>query len=521
MDYLAIASEILVAGLARLCTFAYKDHKRITTLLRLCRDRPCTYAGAHGTLDPRYLRRIDMTPEARLSTRAASGNAQAGLVAAIVFRRAVFCPGTMHMGLRRKLLLPIAVCGLLMLVYLAVGWVPGAEPISTRVGILIVVAAGLVLLLAVTSAAIDAYVRRPLAAIMHAYPCESAPNPRTGPLSRASNEIEQARTTIDLLHGKVENLEQALELATEQRSQIDVALRSSEERYVLAMRTADDGLWEWNLQTNDFVLSPRWKSMLGYDDEELPNTRLSWLQCVHPADAPAADAALKSHLDGTTPRYEQQLRLLHKDGRYRWVSSTGSVIRHANGRPSRLIALDTDVTRLRRIENILQHIVEGTSGTCGEDFFRTLVRHFAGALDVSCAFVTECNGWPPKSVHTLAFWFQDSFRENFEFELAGTPCEAVFNLKRPAFHATGVGKLFPRDEQFDSYYGLPIFNSERQVVGHMAFFDEKEMKEEDVLMDSVYSIFTARAAVEIERKMVLDRLTRNYATAAGTPAINQ
>src|SRR3954451_1799119 len=159
------------------------------------------------------------------------------------------------MGLRRKLLLPIAVCGLLMLVYLAVGWVPGAaEPIATRVGILVVVAAGLVLLLAVTSAAIDAYVRRPLAAIAHAYPGESARNPRTDPLPHAANEIEQARTTLDSLHGKVENLEHALELATEQRRQIDVALRSSEERYVLAMRTADDGLWEWNLQTNDFVL---------------------------------------------------------------------------------------------------------------------------------------------------------------------------------------------------------------------------------------------------------------------------
>jgi PAS domain S-box-containing protein len=408
-----------------------------------------------------------------------------------------------------------------MLIYLAVGWLPGAEMIAPRTGIVIVVAAGLMLLLAVASAAIDAYVRRPLVAIAHEYPAESGANRDAESLSGASNEIDQTREALGSLHRKVENLEHALELATEQRRQIDVALRSSEERYALAMRTADDGLWEWNLQTNDFALSPRWKSMLGYGEDELPDTRQAWLKCVHPADVPAVEAALNAHLDGSTPRYEQLLRLLHRDGSYRWVSSLGSVIRHANGRPSRLVALDTDVTRVRRIENILQHIVEGTSGTCGEDFFRTLVRHFAGALDVSCAFVTECNGWPPKSVHTLAFWFQDRFRENFEFELAGTPCEAVFNLKQPAFHATGVGKLFPRDEKFDSYYGLPIFNSERQVIGHMAFFDEKEMKEEDVLMDSVYSIFTARAALEIERKMVLDSLTRHQVPVAGKPRISQ
>ncbi len=422
------------------------------------------------------------------------------------------------MGLRRKLLLPIAVCGLLILAYLAVGWVPGAGPIETRAGIVAVVAAGLVLLLAAAGVAIDAYVRRPLAALARAYPGEREPDPSTGATPHAPDEIEQARTTLGSLHGKVESLERALELASEQRRQIDVALRSSEECYALAMRTADDGLWEWNLQTNDFVLSPRWKSMLGYDDDELPNTRQAWLQCVHPADIALVESALQSHLDGRTPRYEQQLRLLHKDGRYRWVSSLGSVIRHANGRAFRLVALDTDVTRVKRIENILQHIVEGTAGTCGEDFFRTLVRHFAAALDVSCAFVTECTGWPPKRVHTLAFWFQNDFRENFEFELAGTPCESVFELKQPAFHPRGVGKLFPRDERFESYYGLPIFNSERQVIGHMAFFDDKEMNEEDILMDSVYAIFTARAALEIERKAVLDRLTRTYVKTASAGA---
>ncbi|MGF6920681.1 PAS domain-containing protein [Paraburkholderia sp. 40] len=422
------------------------------------------------------------------------------------------------MDLKRKLLLPIAICGLLMLVYLAVGWVPGAATIATRTGVLVVVAAGLAVLLAAASLAIDAYVRRPLSAIVQAYSNESETKTLAGPMPHASDEIEQVRMALGSLHDKAANLERTLELGTEQRRQIDVALRSSEERYALAMRTSDDGLWEWNLQTNDFFLSPRWKGMLGYDDDELPNTRQAWLQRIHPADVSSVEAALKSYLDGATPRYEQQLRLLHKDGHYRWVNSLGSVIRHANGRASRLIALDTDVTRVRRIENVLQHIVEGTSGTCGEDFFRTLVRHFAGALDVSCAFVTECTDWPPKSVHTLAFWFQDGFRENFEFELAGTPCEAVFSLQLPAFHPKGVGKLFPRDEKFESYYGLPIFNSERQVIGHMAFFDEKEMKEEDMVMDSVYSIFTARAAVEIERKTVLDRLARTYATSAGSSA---
>jgi hypothetical protein len=167
------------------------------------------------------------------------------------------------------------------------------------------------------------------------------------------------------------------------------------------------------------------------------------------------------------------------------------------------------ITRVKHIESVLRHIVEGTAGMGGEAFFRALVRHFAAALDVPCAFITECIGWPPKNVQTLAYWLRDDFRENIVFELAGTPCEAVYNDGRPVFHPSGVGKLFPRDKAYESYYGIPIFGTRGDVIGHMAFFNDKEMKEQDVLTDAVYQIFTTRAAAEIERKAVLERLSHS------------
>lgn len=242
---------------------------------------------------------------------------------------------------------------------------------------------------------------------------------------------------------------------------------------------------------------------------------------MHPDDLSVVEAAIAQHLEGATPRYQQQIRLLHKDGHYRSVDSLASAIRHANGKPGRLVGLDTDVTRIRRVEDILKHIVEGTTGTCGDDFFRALVRHFAAALDVPCAFVTECTGWPPRRVHTLAFWFVNGFRDNFEYELAGTPCEAVFNEGLPTFHPEGPGRQFPREKDFESYYGVPILNSERRVIGHMAFLDTRKMHEEEVLIGYVYQIFTARAAAEIERKTVLDRLTRSGVPRnVGGPAPN-
>lgn len=415
------------------------------------------------------------------------------------------------MGLRAKLLLPPALISLVLIAYLLLGWVPGAGPPGTRTGIALVAAAGLALLLGVLALAIHAFWGRPLSALLRS--CATSQVSRNDGASRGKppDEFEQIRQVVTDLRARVESSQSTLALSMEQRRQQEIALRSSEERYTLAMRSADDGQWEWNFQTNEFHLSQRWKAMLGFEEDELSDSLQAWKDRVHPADLLAVEQAMARHLEGASPRYQQQCRLLHKDGHYRWVNSLGSAIRHANGKALRLVGLDTDVTRIKRVEEILKHIVEGTSGTCGDEFFRALVRHFAAALDVPCAFVTECTGWPPRRVHTLAFWFKDDFRDNVEYDLAGTPCEAVFDHGLPVFYPEGIGKLFPREQGFECYYGVPIQDSQGKVIGHMAFLNIRKMKEEEVLMDYVYRIFTARAAAEIERKAVLEHLTRAQA----------
>jgi PAS domain S-box-containing protein len=414
------------------------------------------------------------------------------------------------MSLKWKLIWPAAACALLLLVGLAIGPVPGLAGGHARSGLLIVVALALAVLLVVTGAVAELRLCRPLRGILHTFGDVAG----SGAAGKADDEVQAVQRAVGQLRDKAESLGNALSAAGARRSALETELQYSEERYVLAMRIADDGPWEWNLQTNEFVLSTRWKCMLGYGDDEFLNSLENWRGHIHPLDLAGVDATLRCRIEGQERQFEHQFRLLHRDGRYRWVSSLGTVIRHASGKPLRIVALDTDITRVKHIESVLQHIVEGTAGTGGEAFFRALVRHFAAALDVPCAFITECTGWPPKSVQTLAYWLRDDFRENIEFELAGTPCEAVYSNGRPVFHASGVGKLFPRDKAYESYYGIPIFGTRGGVIGHMAFFNDREMKEQDVLTDAVYQIFTTRAAAEIERKAALDHLRHSSLSPA-------
>lgn len=210
-----------------------------------------------------------------------------------------------------------------------------------------------------------------------------------------------------------------------------------------------------------------------------------------------------------------ETRLLHKDGSVRWVLSRAVAIRRASGAPYRMVGLDTDITRIKRVLTVLDAVADGTAGALGEKFFPAMVQHFARALDVDCAFVTECADHPTTKLRTLAFWSADGLRENFEYALAGTPCEAVVLGQQACFHRSGLAQMFPADAGYEAYLGMPIVASDGRVLGHLAFLDSVPLGDE-MLVDSVYRIFLARAAAELERMQALARLKGT--SAASVPA---
>lgn len=292
---------------------------------------------------------------------------------------------------------------------------------------------------------------------------------------------------------------EALARSDAARTRAEAELRAAEQRYLLALRGCQDGLWEWDLASDAVRLSPRWKSMLGFEPQEIADERSAWRARIHADDREAYERALQEHLDGRTPRFDQALRLRHKDGSVRHVLSRGVAIRDEAGRPERVVGLDTDVSVLRRAQTVLDAVADATACTSGERFFAALVEQFARALEVDCAFITECADAPPTRVRTLAWWSARSgARESFEFALAGTPCEAVVQQGRVCFHPEGVARRFPREAGREAYLGMPIVASDGRVLGHLAFFDTRP-RGDDLLLDRVYRVFLARAAAEMER----------------------
>lgn len=140
-----------------------------------------------------------------------------------------------------------------------------------------------------------------------------------------------------------------------ERARAEQALSESEERYALVARGANDGLWDWNLKTNEAMFSPRWKSMLGFEAGEIGQDPDEWLGRVHPEDLEPLKAKIAAHLDGLTPECEHEYRVLHRDGTYRWMRSRGVAVRDAGGQASRMAGSQTDITDRKQTEERLLH----------------------------------------------------------------------------------------------------------------------------------------------------------------------
>jgi len=140
-----------------------------------------------------------------------------------------------------------------------------------------------------------------------------------------------------------------------ERKRTEKALRESEERYALASLAANDGLWDWNLLTNEVHFSSRWKGLLGYSEEEIGTDIEEWFSRIHPDDSQQVKIEINSHLEGLSTHFINEHRMLHKDGSYRWILSRGIAIRHETGSPYRMAGSHTDISARKHAEEQLQH----------------------------------------------------------------------------------------------------------------------------------------------------------------------
>ncbi len=151
---------------------------------------------------------------------------------------------------------------------------------------------------------------------------------------------EQDKATLatlsNLVWGAMQTHKRSLALQTTEAEARD--------RYALVARATLDGLWDWDLRTQDVYYSPRWQYILGLPEQDCHANTGHWLDRVHPEDRPPLEEAIQKHLDGETSRFRDEHRMRHEDGSWRWVVVRGLVQRGTHDEPVRMAGSLMDIT---------------------------------------------------------------------------------------------------------------------------------------------------------------------------------
>ncbi|MBW4549659.1 MAG: EAL domain-containing protein [Aphanocapsa sp. GSE-SYN-MK-11-07L] len=175
--------------------------------------------------------------------------------------------------------------------------------------------------------------------------------------------LEKSQTEFGYLaHLIISFFAQKEELLAEikERQQAEAALRQTQERYALVAEGVHDGVWDWDLLTNQVYFSPRWQSMLGYSNQEISVHPNEWLHRIHPEDFDQVKNSLDQHLSGESADFESEYRIQLKDGTYRWMLSRGKAVRDLGGQPYRIAGSQTDLTHRKALYDPLTGLANRT-----------------------------------------------------------------------------------------------------------------------------------------------------------------
>jgi PAS domain S-box-containing protein len=193
--------------------------------------------------------------------------------------------------------------------------------------------------------------------------------------------------------------------------QVEEALREKEERWQLALRGNNDGIWDWNVKTNEVFFSPRWKEMLGYEDNEIANNIDEWGKRVHPDDLEWVTQEIKDHFAKKIPFYITEHRVLCKNGSYKWILDRGQALWDEEGNVVRMVGSHTDITERKQMEAALKE---------SEERFQAFMNHSPTA-----AWITDADG--------KILYVNETYLQIFRWSRQDVVGKSVFDLYQPQF----------------------------------------------------------------------------------------
>jgi diguanylate cyclase (GGDEF)-like protein/PAS domain S-box-containing protein len=259
----------------------------------------------------------------------------------------------------------------------------------------------------------------------------------------------------------------------------EAALRESEQRLERVIEGANQGYWEWDLQSNAFKVSARWETLLGYAPGEMDTGPEHWPQLVHPDDLPLALASIERHKQGLSPNHEVEIRVKTHQGQWRWIQTSGRIVTHSeDGRPLLMSGTHTDICERKELE-----LLQGEAAAVFANSYEAIMVVNAQGLitRVNAAF-TRITGYTQEEVAGQSPRLLSSGRHDVRF----------FQDFWLALNTTGAwrGEIWNRRKSGDVFAVLQSVAVVRDVKGQLlhyvsVFADISQLKAHEAELDRV------------------------------------
>ncbi|NER78906.1 MAG: response regulator [Leptolyngbya sp. SIO1D8] len=283
----------------------------------------------------------------------------------------------------------------------------------------------------------------------------------------------------------------------QQRQKTQIALRKSETQFRQLAENIKNVFWILEPSQQKFTyVSPAYEEIWGRSCKAVLRDPNIWQTSIYAEDS---NRVLPTQIQ--EPR-NAEYRIVRPDGTLRWIRDRAFPILDEMGHIDRVVGIAEDITDLKHQEQALRLIFEGTAAKTGQEFFYSLVRYLAEVLQVEYVLIAQQIG--NAGVRCLALWQNGKNGKIRDYAVAGTPCEQVLQGEI-VFHADNVRTHYPQDQdlanwEIRSYLGVPLINSNQEIIGHLAVLDSRPMLPNRQPRELILKTFAARAGAELERQ---------------------